>query len=107
MEINHKRQLFCVEISNKLAAVFVEFVLTKQNIFIGNFSMKTERHLEGFLQQNSLNFGENFDKIHETAKKNCAATLPCCKGFCGSLPVNIVKYPNLKINCGPYVVKYR
>ena len=41
---------------------------TKQNIFLLKFSMKTVQHLEGILQQNSVNFAENFRKIHQTAK---------------------------------------
>ena len=30
--------------------------------------MKTAQHLDGFLRQNSVNFGENFRKINQTAK---------------------------------------
>ena len=58
--------------------------------------MAIVRHLEGILQQNSVNFGENFHKIHQTAKisaqQRCHAarvfvTLELPRG--GFLPVTV------------------
>ena len=54
-----------MDFSNKVPAVFV---IKKKYIYIfWNFSMKTAQHLEGILRENSVNFGENFRKIHQTA----------------------------------------
>ena len=79
----------CQQGGNSFCWIF----LTKQNIFYWNFPWKqrdtwrevhrnsccfvakTGRHLEGSLRQNSVNFGENFRKIHQTAK---ISAQQCC-----------------------------
>ena len=44
---------------------FVEIIHKQNRIFCWTFPWK---HLDGFLRQNSVNFGENFCKINQTAK---------------------------------------
>ena len=60
-------KIFHKGISNNVAAVLWKFFNKREQIFL-YFSMNTVRHLERFLRQSSVNFGENFRKIHQSAE---------------------------------------
>ena len=60
---------FLWKFTTRVAAVFLwKFFNNIEYSFLLKFSLKTPRHLEGILRQNSVNFGKNFLKIHQTAK---------------------------------------
>ena len=57
-----------MEISNKVAAFFVEIFQQNRIFFWLNFSIKTAQTLERILRQTTIHFGENFHKINSSAK---------------------------------------
>ena len=82
VDISHKGK-FLWKFPTMLQQFLLKFFNKTEYIFL-YFAMKTVQPLERILRQNSVNFGENFRKIHKTAKNFHAATLPRCKGFCYS-----------------------
>ena len=67
-----RRQQFLWKFFNKTEYFFIEILHENSATLGGKF---TEIHAEGSLRQNSVNFGENFRKIHQTAK--ISAQLRC------------------------------